>query len=130
MEWGVAMELGHGSTRMMRSGVAACCQGRRTSGGNTSLAARPGEKGAPEKEPKVEAEVEMAGRRREQLWPLPSPPSPCKRIGACLIGWPVGSAALRELSNVFGSILPSLSPAYEGQSRPLSLASLVREKIP
>ena len=67
---------------------------------NTSLAARAGEKGAPEKEPKVEAEVEMAGRRREQLWPLPSPPSPCKRIGACLIGWPVGSAALRELSNV------------------------------
>jgi len=80
VEAGVAKALGHGITRReeIGSGWAPAVARTGAPAGNTSLAEWAGEKGAPEKEPTVEAEVGMVGRRGEQLSPPPSAPLPWK----------------------------------------------------
>ena len=75
VEAGVAKALGHGITRReeeIGSGWAPAVARTGAPAGNTSLAEWAGEQGAPEKEPTVEAEVGMVGRRAEQLSPPPS----------------------------------------------------------
>ena len=79
VEAGVAKALGHGITRReeeIGSGWAPAVARTGAPAGNSSLAGRAGEKGAPEKEPTVEAEVGMVGRRGEQLSPPASAPLP------------------------------------------------------